>query len=70
MADINSILGAGDVGKFVTDTDMIDLIGQKYGMGAVNSHITGSKQIDFIFGTKGTVNALQAGGILAFHELI
>eukprot|EP00957_Ditylum_brightwellii_P006197 469108-Ditylum_brightwellii.AAC.1 len=49
---------------------MFDLIGQKYGIGAVNSHITRSKQINFIFGTIDLVNAMKAGGIMTFHELI
>eukprot|EP00957_Ditylum_brightwellii_P168482 12824618-Ditylum_brightwellii.AAC.1 len=68
--DINSTLGSDDMDQFLTDIQIFDLIGQKYGIGAVNSHITGSKQIDFIFGTIGLVNAMKAGGIMTFHELI
>eukprot|EP00957_Ditylum_brightwellii_P189917 14458040-Ditylum_brightwellii.AAC.1 len=64
------MLGLDEVGTFLTDTEMYDLIGQQYGIGAVNNHITGTKQIDFIFGTKGLVNAMTEGGILTFHELI
>eukprot|EP00957_Ditylum_brightwellii_P161307 12281950-Ditylum_brightwellii.AAC.1 len=36
--------------------EMHDLIGQKYGIGQVNSHITGCKQM--------------RGGILPFHAVI
>eukprot|EP00957_Ditylum_brightwellii_P152355 11598299-Ditylum_brightwellii.AAC.1 len=48
MADINSPLGNENIGMFLVETEMHDLIGQKYGIGQINSHITGSKQIDFI----------------------
>eukprot|EP00957_Ditylum_brightwellii_P034052 2579794-Ditylum_brightwellii.AAC.1 len=52
MADINSPLGSEDVGSFLAETDMIDLIGYKHGITQRNSHISGSQQIDLIVGTR------------------
>eukprot|EP00957_Ditylum_brightwellii_P158939 12097275-Ditylum_brightwellii.AAC.1 len=33
MADINSLLGNESIGMFLAETEMHDLIGQKYGIG-------------------------------------
>ena len=70
MTDINSPLGSEEVGNFLADTNMIDLIGYKYGLSNINSHITGSQQIDFIFGTKKLAETIQKAGILPFHQYI
>eukprot|EP00957_Ditylum_brightwellii_P108031 8241884-Ditylum_brightwellii.AAC.1 len=40
MADANSPLGNKNIGMFLAETGMHDIIGQKYGIGQVNSHIT------------------------------
>eukprot|EP00957_Ditylum_brightwellii_P022380 1688407-Ditylum_brightwellii.AAC.1 len=43
MADINSPLGDDEVGGFLTETDLFDLIGQTYGIGETqvpDSHLT------------------------------
>eukprot|EP00957_Ditylum_brightwellii_P138424 10550460-Ditylum_brightwellii.AAC.1 len=70
MADVNSPLGNKNIGMFLAEKEMHDLIGQKYGIGQVNSHMTGSKQIDFILGTEKVVKACVRGGILPFHAVI
>eukprot|EP00957_Ditylum_brightwellii_P093468 7118272-Ditylum_brightwellii.AAC.2 len=70
MTDVNSPLGNKGIRMFLVETGMHNLIGQKYGIGQVNSHITGSKQIDFILGTEKIVEACVHRGILPFHALI
>eukprot|EP00957_Ditylum_brightwellii_P138742 10576075-Ditylum_brightwellii.AAC.1 len=70
MADINSTLEDDNVGGFLAETELFDLIGQKYRTRHVNSHINGTKQIHFILGTCKVVEAFQSGGILPFHNII
>eukprot|EP00957_Ditylum_brightwellii_P045214 3427378-Ditylum_brightwellii.AAC.1 len=43
LADVNSLLGNENIGMFLAETEIHNLIGQKHGIGQVNSHITGSK---------------------------
>eukprot|EP00957_Ditylum_brightwellii_P006151 465190-Ditylum_brightwellii.AAC.1 len=70
MADVNSPLGNKDMGIFMAETCLHDLIGQKYGIKNINSHISGSTQIDFILSTTKIVEAMIRGGILPFHNTI
>eukprot|EP00957_Ditylum_brightwellii_P072242 5491636-Ditylum_brightwellii.AAC.1 len=70
MADTNSTLGDNKVGGFLAETELFDLIGQEYGIGHVNSHINGTKQIDFILGTSKVVEAFQSREIFPFHNII
>eukprot|EP00957_Ditylum_brightwellii_P122748 9360521-Ditylum_brightwellii.AAC.1 len=70
MADVNLLIGNKDMGIFMAETGLHDLIGQKYGIKNINSHISGSKQIDFILGITKVVDAMIRGGILPFHDII
>eukprot|EP00957_Ditylum_brightwellii_P198534 15130879-Ditylum_brightwellii.AAC.1 len=70
MADMNSPIGSYDIGEFLVEIEMIYLIGHCQGLSNVNSHISSSKQIDLIFGTKKIANAVTKGGILPFHMYI
>eukprot|EP00957_Ditylum_brightwellii_P069605 5287345-Ditylum_brightwellii.AAC.1 len=70
MADNNSPLESDAIGEFLAKTEMIDLIGHHHVTSTVNSHIRGTQQIDFIFGTKKISDSATEGRILPFHTHI
>eukprot|EP00957_Ditylum_brightwellii_P094998 7234493-Ditylum_brightwellii.AAC.1 len=51
MADLNSPLGDTQIGTFLGETGLHDLVRQKYCITQINSHINGSKQRGFMLGT-------------------
>eukprot|EP00957_Ditylum_brightwellii_P058045 4402225-Ditylum_brightwellii.AAC.1 len=70
MADLNSTLGDTQIGMFLGERGLHDLVRQKYGITQINSHINGSKQRDFMLGTAKVVKAFEQGGILQFHNVV
>eukprot|EP00957_Ditylum_brightwellii_P140577 10710018-Ditylum_brightwellii.AAC.1 len=52
MADINSPLGEEKIGEFICNTGLIGIVGVKHGISTMNSHLTGSRQIDYILGAE------------------
>ena len=67
MGDLNRGLEDNDVAEIIERTELYDIIGAIHGDTKINSHITGSRQIDFFLGTQGIVETVEKTGILPFY---
>ena len=66
--DSNTSMTNNHLRKIVNSGDMQDVLGYLHGIDRPNTYISGTDPIDFIFGTALVVQAVQRGGMLAFHE--
>ena len=59
MGDLNGGMEDDDVAEIMERTELYDKIGAIHGNTKINSHITGSRQIDFFLGTQGIVETVE-----------
>eukprot|EP00957_Ditylum_brightwellii_P170815 13001413-Ditylum_brightwellii.AAC.1 len=51
LTDANSKLGDTEFGHFVAEAGLYNILGSQHGVRGTNSHINGTKRIDFALGT-------------------
>jgi hypothetical protein len=69
MIDANKMVGEkpGDLTSIIGKVGLVDLVQHRHPHDdAINTHARGSKQIDYIFGTRGVSNVCNRAGILPF----
>eukprot|EP00957_Ditylum_brightwellii_P177718 13537686-Ditylum_brightwellii.AAC.1 len=66
--DMNSPLLDKDVSNFLADTGLHDLIGAQHGADSPNTQITGSKTINFIFGSNKLGRCIKKCEMLSFRN--
>ena len=70
MMDANANLTDHELTKFVRDSYLYDIIGNKHGHNQPQTYIRGTKTIDYMFGTKRVLEATRECGIVPFHEIL
>eukprot|EP00957_Ditylum_brightwellii_P090164 6867641-Ditylum_brightwellii.AAC.1 len=66
----NLELGDTEFGKFVAEAGLYDILGSYHGIGGINSHINGTKRIDFALGTANLTRTIRQSGMRPFHAEI
>ena len=66
MGDLNSGMEDNNVAEIMDHTQLYKIIGAKHGNVKINTHIHGSRQINFFLGTKAIDKAVEIAGILSF----
>eukprot|EP00957_Ditylum_brightwellii_P048307 3666437-Ditylum_brightwellii.AAC.1 len=68
--DANGEIGDEKLGKFLTSTRLLDVIGSKHRTNSPPTYICGKTTINYIFATPGILEAVRKCGITAFHQII
>ena len=70
MGDLNGGMDDNDVADIMDQTELYEIFGAKHGDVKINTHIHGSKQIDFFLGTQALTESVEKAGILPFYDSI
>eukprot|EP00957_Ditylum_brightwellii_P185188 14102459-Ditylum_brightwellii.AAC.3 len=70
LTDANLELGDTEFGDFVAEAGLYDILGFHHGIGKINSHINGTKRIDFAIGTVDLVRTIRYSWMQLFHTEI
>eukprot|EP00957_Ditylum_brightwellii_P001958 150595-Ditylum_brightwellii.AAC.1 len=67
LTDANLELGDTEFGDFVAEARLYDILGSQHGIGGINSHINGTKRIDFALGTVNLIRTIRWSRMRPFH---
>eukprot|EP00957_Ditylum_brightwellii_P132432 10098632-Ditylum_brightwellii.AAC.1 len=68
LVDANSGLGDKDFAPFIAEVGLWNIIRGRHGINSPNTHVDGSKAIDFIFCSPGIIETVKRSGMLHFHD--
>ena len=68
MIDANVSINDRNIQRIMHSAALYDLMSARHGLHAPNSHIRGSKTIDYLFGTKGVLDSIEHCGIRSLNE--